>query len=454
MEVILLAVGLAILASVIYTVVGLIPGTDETASLAPLTLVLVLMGVPGPALLAWFIAAITAMETTNTVPAAIAAIPGSTMAVPFIPYCSSLRKMGLPHIAMRKLLAGSVIGTIVAIPVAVFMGQALAPIAGQAKAWAPLLFTVGAVIIALLSKSPWASLFSLIPLAFLIQGLQGIGKQATGKPIFICIFMGIAIGPMLSDQLMLLAPGFRDRLARKGPAKLALAPDTKYGKGIFPNPFKILTPKQTLLTIAFCIVASLTFTFSPVGMTVLLGGLVAVGIRELYHKQTTALSVMDGVTNATYIAETLIPLIAFGLPLSPMALGPAAPLFNAPPRFSVVPVNNLHNLLSGSQFLWFSILGALVAILISYPFCMNYAHKACRLAFTYVSHEALIGCFMGLVMVLAFYEAGLAGIAIALTIATVGGVLSNFFGVHIGVQFMAFYASSWIVPTLLKLSAN
>ncbi len=42
----------------------------------------------------------------------------------------------------------------------------------------------------------------------------------------------------------------------------------------------------------------------------------------------------NGTTESTYIAEALIPLIAFGLPLSPVAAGPAAPLFNAPPVFT------------------------------------------------------------------------------------------------------------------------
>ena len=196
MELILLCFAMALLGGVIYTVVGLIPGTDETASLAPLTLLVVLLGVPAPALLAWFIAAITAMETTNTVPAAIAAIPGSTMAVPFVPYCASMRKLGLPRLAMRKLVSGSLLGTLVAVPIAVFVGRAIAPLGGPAKAWAPLLFAFGAILIALLSRHRWASLLAIIPLSFLIQGLQNLGKAASGKPIFICIFMGIAVGPM------------------------------------------------------------------------------------------------------------------------------------------------------------------------------------------------------------------------------------------------------------------
>jgi putative tricarboxylic transport membrane protein len=66
------------------------------------------------------------------------------------------------------------------------------------------------------------------------------------------------------------------------------------------------------------------------------------------------LSVRNGVTESTYIAEALIPLIAFGLPLSPVAAGPAAPLFNAPPRFTVdtatAHVNNLHSMLTPWEF--------------------------------------------------------------------------------------------------------
>jgi len=47
------------------------------------------------------------------------------------------------------------------------------------------------------------------------------------------------------------------------------------------------------------------------------------------------MAVKNGTTESTYLAETLIPLVAFGLPLSPVAAGPAAALFNAPPVYTV-----------------------------------------------------------------------------------------------------------------------
>ncbi|NLC05206.1 MAG: hypothetical protein GX778_01635, partial [Erysipelothrix sp.] len=43
---------LSVVGSFIFTIIGIIPGTDETATMAPLTLVLVLLGVEPVALLA------------------------------------------------------------------------------------------------------------------------------------------------------------------------------------------------------------------------------------------------------------------------------------------------------------------------------------------------------------------------------------------------------------------
>jgi accessory gene regulator protein AgrB len=48
---------------------------------------------------------------------------------------------------------------------------------------------------------------------------------------------------------------------------------------------------------------------------------------------------------------------------------------------------------------------------------------------------------------LAFYEAGLFGILVALCVGLFGGIMSNFFGIHTGVQFMAYYASGSSSPS-------
>ena len=83
----------------------------------------------------------------------------------------------------------------------------------------------------------------------------------------------------------------------------------------------------------------------------------------------------------------------------------------------------------------------------AYPIAMHKARSWTELMLRAISHEALIGAFCGLVVMLAFYEAGILGVFLALTIGLVGGFL------HTGVQFMTYYASSWIVTQLLSLAA-
>ena len=183
-------------------------------------------------------------------------------------------------------------------------------------------------------------------------------------------------------------------------------------------------------------------------MTVLLGELLS-GKKEIYEKTMLTAGIQDAVTNATYIGELIIPLLAFGLPLSPVALGPAAPLFNAPPVFTTNPVMNLHNFLSWSDYLVYGVIGILGGAAFAYPLAMTKARSWTEKMLRYVSHEALIGSFLGLVFMLAFYEAGVLGIAITLSVALFSGILNNRFGMHTGVLFMGFYASNFITGLFL-----
>jgi hypothetical protein len=448
---VLLAFVFALLGGIIFTIIGIIPGTDETATMAPLTLILVLLGLPPAVLFAWFIGISTAMQISHTIPTAMAALPGSTMAVPMVLYSSVLKRIGAPHVGMKKMAAGSLIGSFVAVGVAVALAMVLAPFGKQVSQYAGLLFTLGALLLAYMSKAKWAAVLALIPFSFLIQGLQKVATAAVGKSIFISIFMGITVGPMVAEVFSVLVPRIRARQMRENANEVWLAPDIGSYFKLFPNPFKLLTPFQNLWVIIVSAISACTFTFSPMGMTVLLGEIVASRCKEVYHKCTSAIAVMDAITNATYIGETIIPLLAFGLPLSPMGLGPAAPLFNAPPRFTVEPVNNLHNLLTPGQFLFYGYLGVIGGALVAFPVAINYARKGTEWLFKKVSHEALIGAFVGLIVMLAYYEAGVAGVAIAFTISLLGGILHNQFDIHTGVQFMAYYASGWIVPQVLKL---
>jgi hypothetical protein len=249
--------------------------------------------------------------------------------------------------------------------------------------------------------------------------------------------------------LTVLSPVSRNALQTDKLREFWLAPELKSWSGYFPNPLRVMNKAQIRYVSGSAFISSLTFTFSPVGMTVMVGEFISSKVQGLYQRCTTALAAMNGVTEATYLAEALIPLIAFGIPLSPVALGPAAPLFNAPPVFqSAEPMVNLHTLMSASEFLLYGFIGVVVASLLAYPFSMNYARRASSWILRKVSQEAIISMFGGLIIVLSFSEGGVVGMGISLTIALFGGILNRYFGIHTGVQFMAYYASGWLTSVL------
>jgi hypothetical protein len=163
----------------------------------------------------------------------------------------------------------------------------------------------------------------------------------------------------------------------------------------------------------------------------------------------------NGTTESTYIAEALIPLIAFGLPLSPVAAGPAAPLFNAPPVFTTDDgngnIDNLSTALTSTEFLLYGLAAVAVAGLIAYPFAMNFAHRAATVVVRFVSHEAIIAAFAGLVVVISVWEGGILGLAVTLTVGLVGGLLCRFFKIHAGVLFMGYYVAVLTIPAVLAL---
>ena len=441
----------AFLGGAIYTVIGVIPGTDETATMAPITLVLVLVGLHPVVLYSWVIGQIVAMQIAHTIPTSMAALPGSTMAAPMVPYASTAKRLGLPHIAMRKMAAGSLVGSFVSVPVAILVAMLLAPLGELIQPYIGLIFTIGAVVIALMSSAKWAAVVGLVPYAFLIQGVQRIALEARGHTLFISIFMGITIGPMIAELFSLLSPRIRKQRIINKKTEIWLAPQPKEKLSFYPNPLKILTKNQAVESSIAALLGTLGFTMSPVGMTVLTGEAAAGRKNELYDRIMTTMAVQDSASNATYIAGLIIPLLAFGLPLSPIALGPVAPLFNAPPRFTLEPLNNLGNYLAVGDYLFYGFFAIILGSIIAYPLSVHKARAWTKKMFELISHEALIGGFLGLIFMLSFYEAGILGIVIALSVGLIGGILDKMFDIHTGVQFMGFYASAFIVTTIMGL---
>lgn len=443
----------ALMGGIMFSFVGLISGTSETATIAPVTLLVVLLGFPPVAVFCFLIAAVIAKHITHSVPTALLGVPGDTMAVPMLEHAAAMRNIGAPHISLQKMISGGVLAAFLSIPISVGFASLLAPYADIVKSWAGLLFTLMAVFIAYTSKGKWASVALLIPLSFLFVGLNKIAFAANGSGVTMCFFLGIATGPMFLDLITVMSPAAKATLVTKAPREFRLAPDLKNWNGFFPNPLKILTMKQKLYTLMICLVSAPLFTFSTVGITVTTGEIISARIKGFYERWTTCLAVMNASTESTYLAEILIPLIAFGLPITPISMGVAFPLFNAPPIFTIKPeLHNLHTLLTTSQFLWYGLLAVTVASFISYPLTMNYAHRASAWIMKHVSQESIIAMFVGLVVVASCYEGGFVGLAITVTVALIGGFLNKFFGVNMGVQFMSIYASTWIMAKLFGLS--
>ncbi|MFE0753233.1 tripartite tricarboxylate transporter permease [Inquilinus sp. NPDC058860] len=452
----LVAIGMGLLGAVIFSAVGLVSGTDETTTMAPATLLVVLLGVPPVGIFTFWLAAAVSKHMTHAIPTALLGIPGDTMAVPLMQQATELRNLGVPHIALRKMVASALIAALIAVPLSVLFALLIAPFGQKITSAAPWLFLIAAVLIARFSSGRWASVFLLIPFVALILALQAF-TAGYGTKLSISYFLGIAVGPLVADLFSALSPAERARMARSGPRRVSIAPEVKGWKGYFPNPLKVLDGTQLRAVAGAAVVSSATFVFSPVAMTVVLGEAVAARIRHPYHRLTTVLGVRNGVTESTYIAEAMIPLIALGLPLSPVAAGPAAPLFNAPPRFSVDAAGehivNLHTLMSPGQFLVYGLLAVLLAAVVAYPLSMNYARSAAVFVSRHISHEAIIATFVGLVLVIGLWEGALLGVLVVVVVGLVGGLLYRAFGFNSGVQFMGYYAAVLSVPALLKLFA-
>ena len=437
----------AVLAAVLYTMIGIAPGTDETAVLAPVTLVLVLMGFKPVVILAFFISAIVAKKLTDSIPVAIAGIPGGVMSAPMVDHAMVLKKYGMPDVSIRKMASGSVIGTLIGVPLSLLLAGLIAPWAGGITQYSDQIFFVGALFLAFMTKNRWLALLSIVPFALLIQGLRhlywGLGVIPEDTTVFTSFFLGITIGPVILKLFELLNIDIRQALPHydKKEIKVKRRPADKG----FPNPFKILDKKEIGTTSLASSLGVLTFFMSPVGMTIFLGETLTSRIKDPVKKAARAISSMDGLTNSAYLAGVLVPLIALGVPLSPTALGPGIALFNAPPVFTED--HNMHHILTTGDFIIATIIGATVAISLTYYVTIKYSQQICAFVFKYIPHEAMLGLFFGLVLMLAYMDAGWINIGGVLLVGLVAGVLHRW-GVNYGVLFMTLYAAPWLVTKL------
>ena len=433
----------AVAGTLIYTVIGIAPGTDETAVLAPVTLVLVLTGLAPIIILTFFISAIVAKKLTDSIPVAVAGIPGGVMAAPMVEHALVLKKHNRADLAIRKMASGSVIGTLVSVPLSLLLAQQLLPFADVVKTYANPLFFFGAIFLALMSKERFVSLLAILPFALLIQGLRELywatGVVPEGQTVFTSFFLGITIGPVLLTLFELFNTDKRTTIKKHQTKEVKL----RYQQHIETlHPFKILSKEELTWSTLSSVFGSILFILSPVGITILLGEVISSRVKDPVRKASLAISSMDALTNAAYIAGTLIPLIALGVPLSPVAIGPGGALFNAPPVFNET--YNMHHALSMPEFIIATLIGATVAIVITYFIIVKYAEAICYVVFKHVPHEALLALFIGLVVLLSFMDGGLLNVFGVGLVAIVAGYFHRL-GMNYGVQFMVLYAAPWLI---------
>jgi putative tricarboxylic transport membrane protein len=207
------AAAMGLLGAVVFAAIGLVSGTDETTTLAPLTLLVVLLGVPPAGVFTFFLAGAVAKHMTHAVPTALLGIPGDTMATPLMQDANALRNLGVPHIALRKMVSGGIVAAFVAVPLAVLFAVLIAPFGPTITKAAPWIFVCAAVLIAYFSPGRWASIAALVPFVVLIIALQTLTAKYDVK-LSISYFLGIAIGPLVADLFSVMSPHDRKRMER------------------------------------------------------------------------------------------------------------------------------------------------------------------------------------------------------------------------------------------------
>ncbi len=302
-------------------------------------------------------------------------------------------------------------------------------------------------MLALMSRHRWISLVAILPFALLIQGLRylywEIGAVERGTNVFTSFFLAITIGPAILSLFELLNKDKRNEMKTHHKKIISLKKEIST-RGL-PNPFKILTKTEIGYSAAASLIGSFVFMLSPVGLTIFFGELFAGRIKDPIKKASLAVTCMEALAQATYIAGTLIPLIALGIPLSPVAIGPANPLFLAEPVFNLE--HNLHHVLTMNDFVWATIIGVGIASVFTYFIAVKYSRKVCLFFIEKIPHEAILGLFISLVLLLAYMDGGFINIAGILLIGLVSGVLHRL-GVNYGVLFMILYAAPWLLRVL------
>lgn len=439
-QMIIAAVG----ATVLYTIIGFIPGTDETAVLMPITLAIVMAGIQPIVVLTFFISAIVALNLMNAMPTLVVGLPGGVLSTPMIEHSMTLKKAGLTHENIKKAAVGSLIGVSVSVPISLLFANLIAPYAEVIKSYASWLFVIGAIFLSLMGRAKLLSLVMIVPVALLFQSLRTLYWDLNivpfDKNITTSFFLGITVGPLLVSLLSFL---IKDKRVATETTQLkeTIIPVINR-ENITLNPFKIIKKEESIRAGLSSFLSTFLFVLSPVGIIILFGELAAKQAKNPIEKASKSIVTMSALAQSTYLSGIIICVVALGIPLSPAAIGPGGALFTAPPVFTME--NNIHHALRASEFTLAIVFGALIAISMVYFLAIRYATNITSFVLTKIPHEAILGLFIALVLLLSFMDAGLLNVFGVLLIGFICGTLNNL-GINYGIQFMTLYAAPFIV---------
>ncbi len=425
----------AILGSLIYIIIGIIPGTDETSVLAPAALLLFAFHLHPLVILSFFISAMVSLNLTDSIPTALTSIPGGVMSTPLVESAKFLKDRGLVTKSIRKMTAGSVYGTFAGLAgglvvvglVSLITFLADFNLAAFVKQYSSYIFLGGAILLSLLSKKKFISLAMILPFGLVIIAARLLVPTMSSTPYF----LAITCGPLLFQLASMLFPKARKDASVIGHKDITIEKDEKFGLKEFKE---TMGGKELIPTLTSSFLSSFLFFLSPVGVTMLAGEMSAQNIKDPEQKALTSVTAMNGIKNSTYLAGIIVSLFAFAIPISPAAAGPGGPLFS--------PEYNFLAQLEFGPAMGVIIFSLIVALLITSFLAFKFASKITSVVFKYIPQEAVISLLIGLAFLLVFLDAGFNGVLVISVVALIAG-LFNKLGVSYGVLFMSFYAAGF-----------
>lgn len=427
----------AVMGSLIYIIIGIIPGTDETSVLVPATVLLFAFNLPPLVVLSFFIGAMVSLNVTDSIPTALTSIPGGVMATPMIESSTFLKERGLVTHTIRRMTSGAIYGTFIGLIAGVgvvgvvklielLTGSTITQAINGYQHW---VFLAGAIFLALMSKKKLISLLAIVPFGLTVYAARLGSNTISATPFF----LAITTGPLLFQLITMLIPKLRSESSVEGDKDIVIEKDQNFGGKEFVQAMKAPSTKKTIIS---SFISSFLFFLSPVGVTMLVGETATNHMKDEEQQALTKVSVMNGVASATYMSGIIVSLFAFGFAISPAAAGPGGAFFNAE-----------YNFLSSVTFgpaIAVLIFAMLVSLFIAATLSFKYAGRLTYLVFKYIPQEAVISLLIGLAFLLVYLDSGFLGVVLISGVALVAGFL-NRLGVGHGILFMSFYTALYLI---------